>query len=198
MIKLKQAVIVEGKYDKAKLSSLIDATIVTTDGFDVFRDREKLAYIRALAEKNGVIILTDSDAAGFRIRAHIAGAVDPEKITHVYIPDIFGKERRKAQPSAEGKLGVEGMPAGVLLDALRRAGVAVEGQDAPAPAKRAAPVTKADLVEWGLSGGPDSAGRRRRVLAALGLPARMNANAMLSAINALYTRGEFLAFLETH
>ncbi|WP_306575823.1 toprim domain-containing protein [Anaerotruncus massiliensis (ex Togo et al. 2019)] len=198
MIKLKQAVIVEGKYDKAKLSSLVDATIVTTDGFDVFRDREKLAYIRALAEKNGVIILTDSDAAGFRIRAHIAGAVDPEKITHVYIPDIFGKERRKTQPSAEGKLGVEGMPAGVLLDALRRAGVAVEGQDAPAPAKRAAPVTKADLVEWGLSGGPDSAGRRRRVLAALGLPARMNANAMLSAINALYTRGEFLAFLETH
>ena len=91
MIKLKQAVIVEGKYDKAKLSSLVDATIVTTDGFDVFRDREKLAYIRALAEKNGVIILTDSDAAGFRIRAHIAGAVDPEKITHVYIPDIFGK-----------------------------------------------------------------------------------------------------------
>ena len=198
MIKLKQAVIVEGKYDKAKLSSLVDATIVTTDGFDVFRDREKLAYIRALAEKNGVIILTDSDAAGFRIRAHIAGAVDPEKITHVYIPDIFGKERRKTQPSAEGKLGVEGMPAGVLLDALRRAGVAVEGQDAPAPAKRAAPVTKADLVEWGLSGGPDSAGRRRRVLAALGLSARMNANAMLSAINALYTRGEFLAFLETH
>ena len=198
MIKLKQAVIVEGKYDKAKLSSLVDATIVTTDGFDVFRAREKLAYIRALAEKNGVIILTDSDAAGFRIRAHIAGAVDPEKITHVYIPDIFGKERRKTQPSAEGKLGVEGMPAGVLLDALRRAGVAVEGQDAPAPAKRAAPVTKADLVEWGLSGGPDSAGRRRRVLAALGLPARMNANAMLSAINALYTRGEFLAFLETH
>lgn len=198
MIKLKQAVIVEGKYDKAKLSSLVDATIVTTDGFDVFRDREKLAYIRALAEKNGVIILTDSDAAGFRIRAHIAGAVDPEKITHVYIPDIFGKERRKTQPSAEGKLGVEGMPAGVLLDALRRAGVAVEGQDAPAPAKRAAPVTKADLVEWGLSGGPDSAGRRRRVLTALGLPARMNANAMLSAINALYTRGEFLAFLETH
>lgn len=198
MIKLKQAVIVEGKYDKAKLSSLVDATIVTTDGFDVFRDREKLAYIRALAEKNGVIILTDSDAAGFRIRAHIAGAVDPEKITHVYIPDIFGKERRKTQPSAEGKLGVEGMPAGVLLDALRRAGVAVEGQDAPAPAKRAAPVTKADLVEWGLSGGPDSAGRRRRVLATLGLPARMNANAMLSAINALYTRGEFLAFLETH
>ena len=198
MIKLKQAVIVEGKYDKAKLSSLVDATIVTTDGFDVFRDREKLAYIRALAEKNGVIILTDSDAAGFRIRAHIAGAVDPEKITHVYIPDIFGKERRKTQPSAEGKLGVEGMPAGVLLDALRRAGVAVEGQDAPAPAKRAAPVTKADLVEWGLSGGPDSAGRRRRVLAALGLPARMNANAMLSAINALYTRWEFLAFLETH
>lgn len=198
MIKLKQAVIVEGKYDKAKLSSLVDATIVTTDGFDVFRDREKLAYIRALAEKNGVIILTDSDAAGFRIRAHIAGAVDPEKITHVYIPDIFGKERRKAQPSAEGKLGVEGMPSRVLLDALRRAGVAVEGQDAPAPAKRAAPVTKADLVEWGLSGGPDSAGRRRRVLAALGLPARMNANAMLSAINALYTRGEFLAFLETH
>lgn len=198
MIKLKQAVIVEGKYDKAKLSSLVDATIVTTDGFDVFRDREKLAYIRALAEKNGVIILTDSDAAGFRIRAHIAGAVDPEKITHVYIPDIFGKERRKAQPSAEGKLGVEGMPAGVLLDALRRAAWAVEGQDAPAPAKRAAPVTKADLVEWGLSGGPDSAGRRRRVLAALGLPARMNANCDAFGNQCPLHRGEFLAFLETH
>lgn len=195
MIKLKQAVIVEGKYDKAKLSSLVDATIVTTDGFDVFRDREKLAYIRALAEKNGIIILTDSDAAGFRIRAHIAGAVDPGRITHVYIPDILGKERRKAQPSAEGKLGVEGMPSDVLLDALRRAGVAIEGES-PAQAGNGAPVTKSDLVEWGLSGGQDSAERRRRALQKLGLPARMNANAMLSAVNALYTRDEFRAFIE--
>lgn len=195
MIKLKQAVIVEGKYDKAKLSSLVDATIVTTDGFDVFRDREKLAYIRALAEKNGIIILTDSDAAGFRIRAHIAGTVDPGRITHVYIPDILGKERRKAQPSAEGKLGVEGMPSDVLLDALRRAGVAIEGES-PAQAGNGAPVTKSDLVEWGLSGGQDSAERRRRALQKLGLPARMNANAMLSAVNALYTRDEFRAFIE--
>ena len=129
--------IVEGKYDKAKLSSLVDATIVTTDGFDVFRDREKLAYIRALAEKNGVIILTDSDAAGFRIRAHIAGAVDPEKITHVYIPDIFGKERRKAQPSAEGKLGAGG---DARRGAARRAAARGRGRGgAGRPARQSAP-----------------------------------------------------------
>ena len=106
MLRIRQAIIVEGRYDKAKLHSLVDATIVTTDGFGVFRNREKLAYIRRLAAQTGIIILTDSDAAGFRIRGFLAGAVDPSQVTHVYIPDLFGKERRKTQPSAEGKLGV--------------------------------------------------------------------------------------------
>ncbi len=193
MLKIKQAIIVEGKYDKSKLSSLVDATIITTDGFDVFRNREKLNLIRALAEKNGVLILTDSDAAGFRIRSYIAGAVGNSKITHVYIPDIFGKERRKEKASAEGKLGVEGMPAALLLEALRRAGVAVEAADRP----DCRCVTRADLVEWGLSGGENSFEKRGRVLRNLRLPARMNTKAMLNVINSLYTYEEFVKFLET-
>ena len=198
MLKIKEAIVVEGRYDKNTLSQLVDGVILETSGFGIFKDEERLALLRRLAGQRGIIVLTDSDGAGFVIRNFLKGALPAGQVKHAYIPDQYGKERRKRAPGKAGKLGVEGMPAGVLLDALRRAGVAVEGQDAPAPAKRAAPVTKADLVEWGLSGGPDSAGRRRRVLAALGLPARMNANAMLSAINALYTRGEFLAFLETH
>ena len=126
MIRLKQTVIVEGRYDKARLSSLIDANILTTDGFDIFRDKRKLHTIRMLAEKDGIILLTDSDAAGFRIRGYLSGAVPPERITHVYIPDLFGKERRKAQPSAEGKLGVEGVPTKLLLEAFARAGITPE------------------------------------------------------------------------
>ena len=198
MLRIRQAIIVEGRYDKAKLHSLVDATIVTTDGFGVFRNREKLAYIRRLAAQTGIIILTDSDAAGVRIRGFLAGAVDPSQVTHVYIPDLFGKERRKTQPSAEGKLGVEGIPAQTLLAALRRAGVAVEETSAPAGAGKASSadasarrLTKADFVAWGLSGGADSAARRRALLSRLGLPERMSANAMLAAVNALYTPEEF-------
>ena len=198
MLRVRQAIIVEGRYDKAKLHSLVDATIVTTDGFGVFRNREKLAYIRRLAAQTGIIILTDSDAAGFRIRGFLAGAVDPSQVTHVYIPDLFGKERRKTQPSAEGKLGVEGIPAQTLLAALRRAGVAVEETSAPAGAGKASSadasarrLTKADFVAWGLSGGADSAARRRALLWRLGPPERMSANAMLAAVNALYTPEEF-------
>ena len=198
MLRVRQAIIVEGRYDKAKLHSLVDATIVTTDGFGVFRNREKLAYIRRLAAQTGIIILTDSDAAGFRIRGFLAGAVVPSQVTHVYIPDWFGKERRKTQPSAEGKLGVEGIPAQTLLAALRRAGVAGEETSAPAGAGKASSavasarrLTKADFVAWGLSGGADSAARRRALLSRLGLPERMSANAMLAAVKALYTPEEF-------
>ncbi|MEM1485545.1 DUF4093 domain-containing protein [Oscillospiraceae bacterium PP1C4] len=194
MLKIKQAVIVEGKYDKSKLSSLVDATIITTDGFDIFRDKEKLAMIRALAEKNGIVILTDSDAAGFRIRSHIAGAIDNTKITHVYIPDIFGKERRKEKPSAEGKLGVEGIPAELLLEALERAGITVEASSCKP--ENTHPVTRAELVQWGLSGGDNSFELRQRVLKKLGLPARMNTKAMLQVINSLYTYEEFVKLLE--
>ena len=188
MLRIRQAIIVEGRYDKAKLHSLVDATIVTTDGFGVFRNREKLAYIRRLAAQTGIIILTDSDAAGFRIRGFLAGAVDPSQVTHVYIPDLFGKERRKTQPSAEGKLGVEGIPAQTLLAALRRAAGAGKASSADASARR---LTKADFVALGLSGGADSAARRRALLSRLGLPERMSANAMLAAVNALYTPDEF-------
>ena len=192
MLKLRQAVIVEGRYDKAKLASLVDATILTTDGFDIFKDREKLALIRALAAKNGVVLLTDSDAAGFKIRGYLARAIPPGQLTHVYIPDLFGKEPRKARPSAEGKLGVEGVPAGTLLEAFRRAGVTAEPvEDAPPRA----PITKADLMDWGLSGGEQSAARRRALCARLGLPERLSANGLLGALNALYRREELEALL---
>ena len=187
MLKLKQAVIVEGRYDKARLSTLLDATILTTDGFGIFRDREKLALIRRLAAQSGIILLTDSDAAGFRIRRYLAGAVPKEQITHVYIPDLWGKERRKARPSAEGKLGVEGIPNQLLLEAFRRAGVAVEEAQAPS-ASTPPPITKADLMEWGLSGGPDSAARRRALLRQLKLPERLSANALLEMLNRMYDR----------
>lgn len=189
MIKIKQAIIVEGRYDKAKLSSLVDATILTTGGFDIFRDKQKLALIKTFAEKYGIIILTDSDAAGFRIRNYIAGAVDAEKIIHVYTPDLFGKERRKEHASAEGKLGVEGIPADVLMDAFHRAGVDAQQDAVEVPKEE--PVTKADLVQWGLSGGDHSFALRQRLLKQLNLPARMNANALLKVTNSLYSRAQF-------
>ncbi len=192
-LKVKQTIIVEGRYDQAKLSSLVDATILTTGGFDIFRDKKKLALFRALADKDGIIILTDSDAAGFRIRSYIAGAVDTDKIIHVYIPDLFGKERRKAQPSAEGKLGVEGIPADVLLEAFRRAGVLVENTETLAQGD---PVTKADFVEWGLSGGENSFVLRQQLLSRLRLPARMNTNALLKVVNSLYSRSQLQQILK--
>lgn len=195
MIRLKQTIIVEGKYDKARLASLVDATILTTDGFDIFRDKAKLRMIRALAEKDGIVIVTDSDAAGFRIRSHISGAVDSAKVIHVYIPDLFGKERRKQKPGAEGKLGVEGIPDELLLEAFSRAGIVPQGaQEKERPLSE--PVTKADLMEWGLTGGENSFALRQKVLKALGLPARMNAGALLQTVNALYTKAEFEKLLE--
>lgn len=193
-LKVKQTIIVEGKYDQSKLSSLVDATILTTGGFDIFRDKKKLALFRALAEKDGIIILTDSDAAGFRIRSYIAGAVDTDQIIHVYIPDLLGKERRKAQPSAEGKLGVEGIPADILLEAFRRAGVSVENSETPAA--KGDPVTKSDFVEWGLSGGDNSFTLRQQLLNRLRLPARLNTNALLKVVNSLYTRSQFERILK--
>lgn len=186
MLKIRQAVIVEGRYDKSHLSSLIDATIITTDGFDVFRDREKLNLIRTLAEKNGIVILTDSDAAGFKIRSYISGAVPSERITHVYIPDVYGKERRKTQPSAEGKLGVEGISAETLLEAFIKAGIRPDSSEGKIENRN--PVTAADLVEWGISGGENSRQRRLKLLQTLNLPARMGTKALLQTLNTLYTR----------
>lgn len=188
MIKLKEAVIVEGKYDKIKLSYLVDGLIITTDGFGIFKDREKRELIKTLAKKRGIIILTDSDSAGFLIRSHIKGFVSEGKIKNVFIPDVFGKEKRKSAPSKEGKLGVEGMDRELLENALKKAGI-VEEKTSPNAKK----VLKSDLFEDGISGGADSKAKRTRLLKELGLPERMSANALLETVNALYSFEEYKA-----
>lgn len=187
MLHLNQTVIVEGKYDKAKLAALIDANIITTDGFDIFRDQAKLRMIKALAARNGIIVLTDSDRAGFRIRQYISGTIPAEQATHVYIPDLAGKERRKTHPGAEGLLGVEGVPDETLLEAFAKAGLTETHQRPKSP-----PVTVVDLVELGLSGGTNSHTKRSAFLRALGLPQRMSAKALLGTVNAIYDRDAFL------
>ena len=193
MIRIRQAVIVEGKYDQIRLSSLVDTVILTTEGFGVFKDKEKQKLLRRLAYERGLVVLTDSDSAGFVIRSFLNGIVEPQYITNVYIPDVFGKEKRKAAPSKEGKLGVEGMRTEQLLEAFRKAGVTAETGDAPHERRE---VTKTDLYEDGLSGGQDSARKRRRLLRVLDFPERMNANAMLKLINTCMTYAEYKAAVE--
>jgi ribonuclease M5 len=192
-MRVREAVVVEGRCDKAKLSALIEGTIVETGGFAIFNDRDKMELIRRLAAKRGVIILTDSDGAGFLIRSKLSQCLPPGQVKHAYIPDIYGKERRKAKPSKEGKLGVEGMTLETLRDCLIRAGAIIEGApggDAPQE------LTKADLFELGLSGGESSADRRKALQRRLKLPERLSANGLLQALRALYTREELLDILE--
>lgn len=185
--RVREVIVVEGRYDKNALSQVVDAAIVEVGGFAVFNDREKTAYLRALAEKRGLILLTDPDGAGFVIRGHLKGVLPPDRLKQAYIPDIPGKERRKKRPGKEGKLGVEGMPPDVLLAALRRAGATFEGEgEAPAPAH----ITKADLRDKGLIG-PNSTARRAALQQRLGLPARLTANGLLEALTLLLTREEF-------
>ena len=186
MLQIRQAIIVEGKYDKIKLDSLVKAVVIPTHGFQIYKDPETLELIRFYAKTTGILILTDSDRAGFRIRGFLRGAIPEGDIRNIYIPDIFGKEKRKAKPSAEGKLGVEGMEAEILREAFRKAGVLTE--EAPA----GDPVTKTDLYLAGLSGRPDSAAARRALQAKLGLPAMLSANALLEVLNAMMTREAFL------
>ncbi len=186
MIRCTMPVIVEGKYDKITLSGLIDGTIIETGGFGVFRNPELVEMLRVLARKTGIIILTDSDAAGFKIRNYIRSAVRDGKIINVYIPDIYGKERRKTAPSKEGKLGVEGLRPEILEEAFRKAGIGVTQTERPDP------IQKSDFFFWGLSGTPNAAERRLVVQKKLGFPERMSANTLLGAVNVLYTRGEFL------
>ena len=183
MISVKEVIVVEGRYDKNTLSQVFDAVIVETSGFGLFKDREKLALLRRLAEKRGLVVLTDSDGAGFVIRNYIKGAIDPALVKMAYIPDVPGKERRKSSPSKEGKLGVEGMSAEVLIAALRRARATLGGETAT---HRTGGITKATLYELGLSGRPDSAARRRELLKKLDLPEKLGANALLDVLNALY------------
>ena len=187
MIKLRQAIVVEGRYDKNTLAQIVDAPIIETGGFGVMHDRELLAFMRQVAEKRGLIILTDSDGAGFVIRNYLKGALPKEHVLHAYIPDIRGKERRKAQPGKEGKLGVEGMRPEVLLTSLKNAGAETEETSQPTPK-----ITKTDLFLAGLSGGRQSADRRRQLQKLLHLPEHLGSNAFLDALNLLMTREEFL------
>ncbi len=194
MLRIKEAIVVEGRYDKNTLSQLVDTVILETNGFAIFHKPQQLALMRRLAETQGLIILTDSDGAGFVIRNHLKGAIAPEQIKHAYIPDVYGKERRKRHPGKEHKLGVEGMSPQILEAALRRAGAQFLDAEPP-PAARTA-ITKADLFQAGLSGGSGSAQRRGRLLRQLNLPEHLSPNALLPVLNALYQRDEFLALAD--
>ena len=195
MLRIREAIVVEGRYDKNTLSQLVDTVIFTTNGFGIFRDREQVALLRRLAAERGLIVLTDSDGAGFVIRNYLKGVIPPEQVKHAYIPDIRGKERRKAAPGREGKLGVEGMRPQVLEQALRRAGATVL-EEGGGTATRRRSITKADLFGLGLSGGGGAAARRAALLRALDLPEHMSANALLEALNALYSPEEFRQAVE--
>ena len=192
MIKLSQAVIVEGKYDKIRLSSVLDAEIITTEGFRIFKDREKLSFIRQVAQKRGIIIMTDSDSAGFMIRGHLASAVPNENIINVYVPEIKGKEKRKEKPSKEGYLGVEGISDEEIINAIKRSNATIEGENV----KKTEEITKNDFFELGLTGRDNSKSNREKVLKYLNLPTYLTTNAMISALNVLVTKDEIKEILE--
>ena len=195
MKQVKEVLVVEGRYDQNALSPGVAATIITLGGFSVFNDKEKLAFLRRLAEKQGIVVLTDSDGAGFVIRNYLKGALPKNQVKHAYIPDIHGKEKRKRAPGKEGKLGVEGMRPEVLLDALRKAGATfLDETGEKATAKE--PITKADLFTLGLTGGADSAAKRQALLKKLELPERLTTNGLLEALNLLYDLESLKAVME--
>ena len=225
-IKIKEALVVEGRYDKNTLAQLVDAPIFVTNGFGIFKDPETLALLRAAAERRGLIVLTDSDGGGLVIRNHLKGAIDPALVKHAYIPDVYGKEKRKAAPGREGKLGVEGMKPEVLLAALKNAGATFLDEEPPVGAAIGRPpeatgnrqqatgdavgalierphvaepteITKPDLYELGLSGRPDSREKRKALQKELGLPENLSANALLTALNCLYTKEQLKALLNS-
>jgi len=191
MVKIREAILVEGRYDKNTLAQIVDAPILETAGFGIFKDKKQLALLRQIAEKRGLIVFTDPDGAGFVIRNHIKSAIPAQYLKHAYVPDIMGKERRKRAPGKEGKLGVEGMRPEIILDALRKGGATIEGEDSPA----LPPITKQDMMELGLSGGANAADKRKALLQKLDLPEHMSANALLQAINLLYTLEELKEIL---
>jgi len=193
-IPVREVVVVEGRYDKIRLSSLLDATIITTEGFGIFKNREKQAMLRRMAQERGLILMTDSDSAGFVIRNFLRGCVPSDCLKHVYIPRLAGKEARKAQMSKEGLLGVEGMDTDTLLEALRRAGVSVDGQNDAK--KEPVCLDKQRLFDDGLVGGANSAGLRSRLACELGLPGTLTANALIEAINILCDEAEYAGALE--
>ena len=188
-LKLRQAIVVEGKYDQNTLRLLVDTAIFTTNGFTGMKDPALLRLLQQAAQTTGLVILTDSDGAGFLIRNTLKSALPETGVLHAYIPDLPGKEKRKAAPGKEGLLGVEGMTPEILLKALRDAGAEFADGSTPPPARE--PITKQDLFALGLSGGPESAKKRAALLKALSLPAHMSANALLQALNVLFSREEF-------
>lgn len=186
MVKIREAIVVEGRYDKNTLSQIVEAPIFETHGFGIFKDKEQLALLRAVARKRGLIVFTDSDGAGFVIRSHLKSAIPGQFLKHAYIPDIPGKEKRKTAPGKEGKLGVEGMEKEILLSALKASGATFEEDSGTA----AGGITKQDLCSLGLSGGADSSRKRLMLQKMLKLPEHMSANALLQALNVLYTLDE--------
>lgn len=188
MIKIDEVILVEGKYDKIRLSGLVDAMIIETGGFALYTDEEKMKMIRRIAEKRGVIIFTDSDRAGFQIRSFLGGSmsgIDKSRIKHAYAPDVYGKEKRKTKPGREGKLGVEGISGELIIQALLKAGASSVSK------ANTDPVSKADMMEDGLTGQPQAAENRRKLAAYLDLPARISANSLLEFINATMTKAEY-------
>ena len=191
MIKIKEAIVVEGRYDKNTLSQILDAPILETAGFGIFKNKEQMALLRKVAEVRGLIVFTDSDGAGFVIRNHIKSVIPGKYLKHAYTPDIMGKERRKAAPGKEGKLGVEGMTREVILESIRRAGATFEGEETE---KAKQEITKADLMELGLYG-PGSNERRGALIKKLGFPEKMSTNAFLQAVNLLYSLDELTTLI---
>ena len=194
MLRIKEAIVVEGRYDKNTLSQLVDTLILDTRGFGIFKDAQRLALLRRVAAQRGIIVLTDPDGAGFVIRNYLKGGIPPQQVKHAYIPDVPGKERRKRRPGREGKLGVEGMRPAVLEQALRRAG-ATFLENAPPDGPAGRPITKADLYELGLSGGAGSAQARQALLHRLDLPEHLSANALVEVLNTVCTYEELTRIL---
>ena len=192
MVKIREAIVVEGRYDKNTLSQIVDAPIFQTNGFQIHKDKAMLELLRNVAKVRGLIVFTDSDGAGFVIRNYLKKTIEGKYLKHAYIPDIYGKERRKATSGKEGKLGVEGMTPQVILDSLRLAGATFEGETSSEVKKG---ITKQDMVDLGLSGGKDSSQNRKILLKYLQLPEHMSANAMLQALELLYTKEELMSIV---
>lgn len=193
MVKIKEAIVVEGRYDKNTLSQIVDAPILETSGFGIFKDKAQMGLLRSIAQRRGLIVFTDPDGAGLVIRNHIKSAIPGAYLKHAYVPDIMGKERRKTAPGKEGKLGVEGMPPEVILEALRRAGATIEGEEGSISRE----ITKQDMMALGLSGGKDSAAKRVALQKKLNFPENMSANALLQALNLLYSLEEITEIAES-
>lgn len=189
MVKIREAIVVEGRYDKNTLSQVVDAPIFETNGFGIRKDKARMDLLRRVAEQRGLIVFTDSDGAGFVIRNFLKGAIPAKYLKHAYIPDIPGKERRKSAPGKEGKLGVEGMTPEILLACLKRAGATILGEDTPTEQ----PITKQNLFDLGLSGGANASEKRKKLMKKLALPEHLSPNGLLQALSLLYTREELTA-----